>query len=1576
MAIDLTGIKSENDFYSQHYLYAILDGDLKGLLKKWEPAEEGGEDKTATKPPFQELGKLSKSYFKLRGELETEKDPAKRLRLQNAFLVEFFSVLGYACTPNFKELEDQERVPLLAEVAKANGAPVLWILPVLDSSGEGFAPLTQSLHPCQFGDGQAPGEEHLKKDFEAIVTAGVFGMKEPPRWVVLASDAQIVLIDREKWPEKRLMRFFLTDIFERRELSTLKVLSALLHRDSVCPEGRGSVLDELDENSHKHAHGVSEDLKYALRESIELIGNEAVRYLREVSKEKVFGKDIAKELTLECLRYMYRILFLLYMEARPELGYVPMKSEAYLEGYSIESLRELEKVPLTTDDAKNGFYIHQSIQLLFRLIYNGFPEQSSQQLHLPQGTQQHTFRIPPLKSHLFDPSRTPLLAKVKIRNHVLQRVIELMSLSRAKGARERPGRISYAQLGINQLGAVYEALLSYQGFFAEEDLYEVKKADAKYDELEIAYFVKAGDLEKYEPEEKYPKEDGKLIPHAKGRFIYRLAGRDREKSASYYTPEVLTRCLVKYALKELLKGKTADQILELTVCEPAMGSAAFLNETINQLAEAYLRLKEKELGEAIPHEDYARERQKVKMYIADRNVFGVDLNPMAAELAEVSVWLNTIYSPDVTDGKAFIPWFGMQLVTGNSLVGARRQVFDSSLLKDEAKWLKSVPERIEPGKKRRKEQIYHFLLPDCGMADYNEPVIKQLAPTQIEAIKEWKQEFCKPFTEIEIEQLKVLSDAIDRLWDRHAQQLKNVRGRTTDALKVWGQRGARVDGVGPTPIEWKDKVYRQEILSEGVRASSPYRRLKLAMDYWCALWFWPIESAGLLPSRDELLKDLSLILEGKVYEPQGAGAQGNLFAETVPKADQIKFLDEFGFVDVEEITKNNPRLVLAVKLANDFRFIDWELEFADLFLHRGGFDLTVGNPPWIKVEWKEVALLADADPIYALKKLRGPELANLRGGLLGKAGFRKVFFSEFEGTRATQNFIGGLQNYPDLAGSQSNLYKCFLPNAWNYGSPGGVCAFIHPEGVYDATDGQQLRCGAFRRLVAHFQFQNELQLFAEIHHNKIYSLNIYAARPKKECRFLNISNLFSPKTIDECFSGFGDGEVPGIKEFGEWCTQGHAQRIVEVDEGLLLDLASLFSSSDTDRKLENSRLPALHSVGVADVIRKVGKSPIKFIDAIGRFVYSEKWHVPNDVNAGVIKRKTEIPSSVDGLIFEGSHWFVANPFYRTPKPVCNLPSDFENLSLAFVEEEFLPRTNFVPAKDWQSYRGCSRGLPWRETGVVLDEFRLLCRKMIDVRAERTLVPAIIPPRSGHTGAGVSFSFENTADLLQAAVVFSSVIADFLLKISGKTNFSGDSVRTFPTADRSEAIVRVLMLNCVTSHFKGLWSKSWRQEFSGNTWKKADPRLRPEAFLNLSSEWSQGCGLRSAYERRQALVELDVICALEAGLTLAELISIYSAQFPLLQQYEEDTWYDVNGEIVFTSNAQGLRNIGLARSRWEEIRETKAGTVVADVGSEDEFVTHRLPTEYIAPFVKCDRVSDYALAWGGFERELGLGESRS
>lgn len=122
--------------------------------------------------------------------------------------------------------------------------------------------------------------------------------------------------------------------------------------------------------------------------------------------------------------------------------------------------------------------------------------------------------------------------------------------------------------------------------------------------------------------------------HRCGTFVYRLSGRARQQSASYYTPEVLTKFTVSQALAELLDQDdttTADEILQLTVCEPALGSGAFAIEATRQLAAEYLKRKQHETGVTIEPEEYPQELQRVKAHIALHQVYGVDLNATAVE---------------------------------------------------------------------------------------------------------------------------------------------------------------------------------------------------------------------------------------------------------------------------------------------------------------------------------------------------------------------------------------------------------------------------------------------------------------------------------------------------------------------------------------------------------------------------------------------------------------------------------------------------------------------------------------------------------------------------------------------------------------------------------------------------------------------------------------------------------------------------------------------------------------------------------------------------------------------------------
>ncbi|NLJ86695.1 MAG: class I SAM-dependent DNA methyltransferase, partial [Firmicutes bacterium] len=187
--------------------------------------------------------------------------------------------------------------------------------------------------------------------------------------------------------------------------------------------------------------------------------------------------------------------------------------------------------------------------------------------------------------------------------------------------------------------------------------------------------------------------------------------------------------------------------------------------------------------------------------------------------------------------------------------------------------------------------------------------------------------------------------------------------------------------------------------------------------------------------------------------------------------------------------------------------------------------------------------------------------------------------------------------------------------------------------------------------------------------------------------------------------------------------------------------------------------------------------------------------------------------------------------------------------------------------------------------------------------------------------------------------------------------------TSPTAD---AIVhRYLLLGCLTRHYEKLWTDVYDEAIKADSWAKSDPRLRPERFTSLTPEWTWDTPLRTDYERRQALVEIDVLTAMALGMTLEQLKTIYRIQFPVLRQYEQDTWYDRNGRIVFTNN-RSLTGVGYSRPEWNKIRHAESGSfyqTITDDTKPGGPVERKI--EYVAPFDRCDREEDYDTVWAHF-----------
>jgi len=1611
MALDISGIGNVGEFFSQHYLDALLERDLKDTLARW--ATKKKNDKIPA--PQDRLARLADPYFRLAARAQAVTDPAERLELTRDFHARLLEALGYERTPAVEVLDDDRLVPVLLSL-RQSGQPYLWVVEVPFSASEDDAdPLGERPLPAQLPEEFAEDASRLPTEtWRELLDGPVLRADHPPRWVLVLAGSDLFLVDRDKWHQGKLLRFDLGRLLGLRDPKALQATCGLLHREVLLPEGGQSLLERLDEESHKHAFAVSTDLKFGAQKAIELLGNEAVRYRREVQKLRTFdehdGLDAA-ELTRECITYLYRLLFLFYVEARgAELGVVPMQSDAFRLGYSLESLRDLELVPLTTEEARNGTYINDSLRKLFRLIQRGHGK-GQRSLHLAtaddgtpfEGALHATFELKGLRSPLFDEERTPLLRAVRFRNQVLQEVLQLLSLSK-EGGKSR-GRISYAQLGINQLGAVYEGLLAYTGFFAKEDLYEVRAAAEMKSDDARTYFVPKSKIDAYAKKEIVSDEFGRPLVHPKGAFLFRLSGRDREKSASYYTPEVLTRCLTKYTLKVRLgeplladdanetatshdasregdstpqaparplprassERLSADEILALTLCEPAMGSGAFLNEAIGQLAHKYLEKKQEELGRTIPAEQYQAEWAKVKYHFVVHNTYGVDLNPLAAELGKVSLWLNVL-QPDVE-----APYLDQRLAIGNSLIGARREVFPGHLLtarghgqrKGQSKgqqndtWLTTVPQRVplrdpdaplpppraaqRPGghpaaevrlPARPKFSVYHFLVPDGGMTAYaDDKVVRDLRPEDTERLRAWRKALTQPYSEAEVEELVRLSDRVDQLWERWATERVLRRKRLSQPIHLWGQErdeqleaGGRDASATPRFLTVEEC---EELIQERDKKETAGARLKRVMDYWCTLWFWPVLESGVAPTRAEWMAEVAALLEG------GDEACAKL----------------------GEAAEERLRIVRDVTAAQ--RFFHWQLTFAEVFALRGGMDIFLGNPPWLKVEWQEAGILGDIEPLMNLRKLSAKQVADKRREVLASEELADEYLGELAATQGQGAFIASGQNYPLLRGVQGNLYKCFLEECWRTSSPRGSIGLWHQPGLFDDPKGGALRAAFYGRGVAALRFKNELMLFAEIDHQRPYMATISSAAGQRQ--LLSVSNLFHPKTLDDSLEHDGSGLAPGIKtEEGAWDLRGHRSRVVRIDDEALALFAKLYDPPGTPPR--QARLPVVHSQEILEVLRRFAEVP-KTLGSLGdQYFCTEHFHETNQQKDGTIRRETRFPKSAGEWVVSGPHFYVGTPFNKTPNEGCRHNQDYSPLDLTVLPDDYLPRTNYVPACSPSEYR---KRTPHWNGRPVTEFYRHVHREMVAPTGERTLVPCLLPPGAAHVNTLFAIAFAKPDQLLAYNAICATLPVDFFIKSTGMGHVNRTLAEQLPLgpvpAARSAMLHRALRLNCLTTHYADLWSSVATEEIAKDGFAKVDPRLG--TWRHLTPKWTRDSALRTPFERRQALVELDALAALSLGLTEEQLLLIYRVQFPVLQQYERETYYDQRGKIVFTTN-RGLSGVGLDRKQWQEIHDAPAGAPLPAWAHDQQ-------GPFVPPFTPCDREADMAEAYRHFKTKLGL-----
>ena len=410
-------------------------------------------------------------------------------------------------------------------------------------------------------------------------------------------------------------------------------------------------------------------------------------------------------------------------------------------------------------------------------------------------------------------------------------------------------------------------------------------------------------------------------------------------------------------------------------------------------------------------------------------------------------------------------------------------------------------------------------------------------------------------------------------------------------------------------------------------------------------------------------------------------------------------------------------------------------------------------------------------------------------------------------------------------------------------------------------------------------------------------------------------------------------------------------------------------------------------------------------DLKGKYFSTQHWNESTAQDDNTIKRQTQFPENTDRLILSGPHFFVANPYHQTPRAVCDTHRAYDKLDLTDLPENYVARTNYVPACDSEEYQRRIPRVSWVESGKtapqkVTDYYRLVSRTMIGSSSERTLQSAIIQKNIGHIDLGFSILTIDKELLLNLASSFSSIVFDFFVKSTGKNHFRNDIAALLPIVNlgalQTSIQVRILSLNCLTEGYRELWEECFTECFKAEQWAASKSSffngLQSGFFESLSKHWTFDSGLRSDFERRQALLEIDVLVAMAMGLTLSELLTVYRVQFPVMQQYERETCYDQNGRIVFTPS-KGLSGIGLSRNAgkkddsviieypdgtteskplgWNEAKDLPDGTkilrtVVDDTkpgGPVEKVIT------YTSPWYLPNREEDYRIAWEAFEKRF-------
>ena len=1349
----------------------------------------------------------------------------------------------------------------------------------------------------------------------------LFNCDTPPRYLLACSGASLVLLDSDTWHEGRWLGVDLDDALDRRDDSAggeLAVIAAMFGPATLDPaEGPTNLQDTLRDHASREATGVSKELRKGMRRALEALANAVVTDMRLRQRREVLGDvDLPRQLTRQCLRYLYRTIVLLYAEAKPELGILPIDHPEYHEGYGLERLRHLALVDLHSQTARQNNHIQQSLAVLFRVVNDG--HQPASQGGMFEETKTLTFSA--LRSTLFQEQSCPLIDRAHVSDAAMQEVLRNLCFTEPKTGKPRES-ISYATLGVAQLGAVYEGLMSWTGFIATEDLFEIDKDG---DPDTGSWVIPATQADQYPDDVFLMRTDdhGRTSPvlYKKYDFVYRLAGRDRERAAAFYTPEILTEFTVRHALAEFFASRpycTAQELLDVTLCEPALGSGAFLNETVAQLAEHYLRLRQAELDDAIAPDSYQIHLQRAKAHFAVNCAYGVDLNPGGIELAEVSVWLNCMHSGLTT------PHLDARLRNGNSLIGARRATYSADQVAA-AMWSGSRPAPPQPQPLDavplgQAAGIHHFLVPGAGwgIASANAELrgrggrnpFPGVATEWAKSVGAWRQATARRPSAAQVRRLEALARRVEAAWAAAA----------LDATAYHRANKQRIDGLYGADV-YKDQTSGSAAGLRFRSCDSPAGRLRTIMNAWCALWMWSPAHGTELPHLDEWIEAAELLLG----QPD-ATETGQLLTPYEMNDGTLESVERFGKASTDEVMDRYPWLVHCSAMADEQAFFHWELEHAPIF-QRGGFDLVVGNPPWTKLSRTDTDVLVDANPRAAIEGWASARVRDQQD-LYQRPDVLEAFEYECGRSEGTAAFLACPAFYPLTSACLTNLYLSFIERG--FWLSGNILALLHQEAFYEDAKAIGLRRAVLRRLRRHWHFVNELTLFEDVDNHTEFGVHVYG-RALASPLHAYAANILTPQTVDRSLEGGGeDSSLPGKKDDdGDWDLRPHPERILRIDADALRIFTHLSEEGTPDDAPRLLRLYARTELRVLEGVLSAA-APVR----ITRPKFSTGLHESSDASgsaATLIRRVAKAPS-LSSAVIKGPNIHVANPMYQEANEGYRHSKDNRIISASDIEGDFVPRTVLQPTPTARAAQArVDAKADWPASG----SWRQVWPEHISRGWVRCFQPALIPPGTIHGHSLESMAFADISDLVRFHALCCSTIFEYLVRVVGSDHLGEEEIGClpYPHGDDHAAwphlLVRVLRLNCLTEEFASLWTACWDEAWRGAFAISEDARL-PNDWKRLTADWDEDVPVRNDYARWRTLIEIDALATLILRADPVSVEQVGRQHLGLLTRYERRTLYDRVGDRI-SGEFHNRGGHQLSTDQYQEAQRWMAGETEADV----------------------------------------------